>query len=47
MGTKQGKKALQNTSRKNLQALPAVKKAGKAGAELVTLPANLADQQSD
>lgn len=41
MGTKQGKKALQNASRKNLKALPASPRAGKAGAELVTLPANL------
>jgi len=33
---------IQNASRKNLKALPAVKRAGKAGAELVTLPTNLA-----
>jgi hypothetical protein len=38
MPRKTPKTPIQNTSRKNFRALPAVK---RAGAELVTLPANL------
>lgn len=43
MDKKTPKTPIQNASRKNLKALPTVKKAGKASTELVTLPTNLAD----
>jgi len=41
MAKKTPKRPIQNTSRKNLKALPTSSRAGKAGAELVTLPVNL------
>lgn len=43
MATKQGKKALQKTSRKNLQTVPATQ---KGSGELVTLPVNLSGSLS-